>query len=151
MAGKRRVSSTSPSCARCWMTFMLYQPSTPNGWGHERVWGPLSENRAGRGVRQITLMFQTSGRIPWECSFQVDPMRTSGMKILTPGPKPRLVSNKVSFFPPHLFIYPLIYCEYDLFSFCNWRKNTECTLGCFLSDTLSFEVTPLQATETSFA
>lgn len=64
----------------------------------------LTVNEAGRGARQIALMFQTSVRIPWEGGFRVDPMRTSGMKMLTPGPKPSLISNDASFFPPHLFI-----------------------------------------------
>lgn len=87
----------------------------------------LTVNEAGRGARQIALMFQTSVRIPWEGGFRVDPMRTSGMKMLTPGPKPSLISNDASFFSS--FIYPLIYHKYDLCSFCKfsyWEQAKKC-------------------------
>lgn len=62
----------------------------------------------------------------------------------------------------HLFIYPLMYHKYDLLSEIlqlfllgagqgRWRKTSSYTLECFLSDTLSFGVMQLQATETHFA
>lgn len=104
MARKQRVGSTSPSCTRCCMTFMYISRQPQMVEGMSECGGPCQKIWTGRGARQITLMFQTSVRISWECSFQVDPMRTSGMKILTPGPKPRLVSNNASFFLIYLFI-----------------------------------------------
>lgn len=132
MARKRRVGSTSPSCTRCCMTVMYVSAVSPK-W--LRPWGSV-----GAPVRKLSRKrTQTNhSHVP---NFSENPM---GMQLPSRSheniwdedtharPQTRLVSNNASFFS-HLFIYPLIYREYDLFFLLQlfllgagkgrWRKN----------------------------
>lgn len=131
----KRVGSVSPSCTRYRRMFMHISAISPTSGEHEWVREHLTVNEAGRRARQIALMFQTSVRIPWEGGFRGDPMRTSGMKMLTPDPKPSLISNDASsFFFPHIFILSytksMICVPFASFFLLGagkdmWRINTE--------------------------
>lgn len=93
------------SCPRCCVTVKCVSAVHPKLWkARRRVGGPgrkLSRKRS----QQITLMVRSAVKIPWELSFQADPMRTSGMKTLTPGPHPRLISKNALFLLISLFIF----------------------------------------------
>lgn len=50
-AGNRGLVASLPPALDAMWRLCMYQPSTPSGWGHEWMWGPLTENWAGRGAR----------------------------------------------------------------------------------------------------